>query len=55
MMNHWKEPYPENLNDLLCHADKLTKEIFEKLNSVLKKFSELFFEMGLITKCLSSS
>jgi hypothetical protein len=43
-MNHWKEPYPENLNDLLCHADKLTMEIFEKLNSnKCKKINELYF------------
>jgi predicted GIY-YIG superfamily endonuclease len=43
--NHWKEPYPENLYDLLGHADKLAIEILENLNSVkCKKISELYTE-----------
>lgn len=44
IMNHWKEPYPENLHDLLGHADKLALEISEKLNSAkCKKINELYF------------
>jgi predicted GIY-YIG superfamily endonuclease len=44
IMNHWKEPYPENLHDLLGHADKLALEISEKLNSdKCKKINELYF------------
>ncbi len=43
-LNHWNEPYPENLHDLLVYADKLTNEIFEKLNSdKCKKINELYF------------
>lgn len=43
-MNHWKEPYPANIKDLLCHADKLALEISEKLNSKnCKKINELYF------------
>lgn len=45
MMNYWKEPYPDNLHDLLCHADKLAIEISEKLNSnKCKKLFELYTE-----------
>ena len=44
IMNHWKEPYPENLHDLLGYADKLAIEILENLNSVkCKKISELYY------------
>lgn len=44
IMNHRKEPYPENLHDLLGYADKLAIEILENLNSVkCKKISELYY------------
>lgn len=46
-MNYWKEPYPDNLHDLLCHADKLALEILEKLNSDRsKKINELYTKIS---------
>ncbi len=44
IMNKWNESYPENLHDLLCHADKLAIDILEKLNSdKCKRIQELYF------------
>lgn len=43
-MNYKLEPYPQNINDLLCHADTLASEILEKLNAdACKKVNELYF------------
>lgn len=42
-MNYKKEPYPENLTNLLNHADEIAKTILAKLNSSsCKKVSELY-------------